>query len=41
MKTLPDLKDKPYGGAWSIDDAYAIATVKIEHRPYNLSLIHI
>ena len=35
MTTLPNLKDKPFGGVWSIDDADAIATVKIEHRPYN------
>ena len=32
---LPNLKDKPYGGVWSINDQDAIATVKIEHRPYN------
>ena len=25
MKTLPDLKDKPYGGVWSIDDQDAEA----------------
>lgn len=36
MKTLPNLKDKPYGGAKFIADTDVTASVKIHCRPYNV-----
>lgn len=37
MKTLANLKDKPYGGVWSIDDSDAIASVRAAHDPFATS----
>ena len=28
MKTLPNLKDKPYGGAWSVHDTETVNFVE-------------
>jgi histidinol-phosphate/aromatic aminotransferase/cobyric acid decarboxylase-like protein len=33
--TLPNLKNKPYGGAWSIHNSEVLAFVKIHHKPYS------
>lgn len=34
MKTLPNLKDKPYGGVWSIDDIDVITSIKEIYDPF-------